>query len=352
MRIFTALSLGLVVVLSWPTLCYPQEVFEETAGLYSTRRIDASVAVNAQKMVVIQSVSTLRGTINIIADRVDEVSISYFKKAKANTRSKAIDYIDLIAIRLERTAKGIRLQLSAPNPAPWSELEAGLIEANLTVPESCLVEIAAPYFDIDADGPFKRFTVPSSLGELEVSDVSEQLELATANRRVSIERISGTIFVSTSNADLIAKEIFSIKEQARFRNDGGDIRIDGFVGEINVKTSYGRIDILDFEPRGNGNFIRGFSEPIVVDIKRITDEQVVINNRYEDIDITLPSDLSARLSLAVDEKGRIEVSNFVFTTDLVQYDRLNLVAGDGEALISASIRDDGNIFVRAIEEGE
>jgi hypothetical protein len=54
----------------------------------------------------------------------------------------------------------------------------------------------------------------------------------------------------------------------------------------------------------------------------------------------------------VDEEGRIEVKNFVFTADLVQYDRLNLVAGDGEALVSASARDEGNIFVRASGNGD
>jgi hypothetical protein len=244
MKTFAAFTLSLIVVLVGRTLCYPQEVFEKAAGLYSTRRIDDSVAVTAQKKVVIQSASTLRGTINISVDRVDDVSVSYFKKSKANTRSRAIDYIDQISVRLERTAEEIRLRLRGPNPATWAESEAGLVEADLTVPESCFVEIEALYFDVEAEGPFKGFAVPSSLGEFDVSDVSGPLELATSNRRVSIEKISGSISVSTSNAELTAREISSAGQQARFRNEGGDIQIDGFVGEINAKTSYGRIEMI------------------------------------------------------------------------------------------------------------
>ncbi len=352
MKWLTTFVFSVSIYLMWAAPSYAQEVFEETPGLFSTRQIGTAVPIGTQKKVTIQSASTLRGKINIATAEVSEVSVSYFKKSKADSKSRAIDFIDLIAVRLERIADGIRLQLSAPNPAPWTDLETGLVEAELTIPESCFVEIEAPYFDIEAHGPFEGVVVPSSLGKLEVTDVSKQLELKTANRRVSIEKISGDISVTTSNSELAAKDISSVDKQARFKNDGGDIRIGGFVGRVNVKNSYGRIEITDFEPQGSGNLIRGFSGPVIVDIKRITDGQVVINNRFEDIGITVPSDLSARLSLAVDKGGKIEAGNFTFKTDLVQPNRLNLVAGDGESLISGSIRGKGNIFVRTIEGEE
>jgi len=352
MKWLATLIFSLGVSLSGYAPCYAQEVFEEVAGLFSTRQMKAAVSIGIQNKIMIQSASSLRGKISISAAEVSEVSVSYFKKSRAGSQSEAIDFIDLIAVRLERIAEGVRLQLCAPNPAPWTDLEAGLVEVELTIPESCFVEIEAPYFDIKADGPFEGIVVPYSLGKLEVADVSKQLELKTANRRVSIEKISGDISVATSNSELVAKDISSVDKQARFKNDGGDIRIGDFVGRVNVKNSYGRIEITDFEPQGSGNLIRGFSGPVIVDIKRITDGQVVINNRFEDIEITVPSDLSARLSLAVDEGGKIEASNFTFKTDLVQPNRLNLVAGDGESLISGSIRGKGNIFVRAIEGGE
>jgi hypothetical protein len=347
MKRLTTFVFGAFISLTGFSTNYAQEIFEEAPGLFSTRQLKATAPIGTHKKVMIQSVNTLRGEIVIKADAVDEVSVTYFKKSKAATKSKAVDYIDLIAVRLEPITEGMRLHLSAPNPAPWSEQDAGLVEAAVIVPESCVIEIEALYFDITAEGPFEGMIIPSSLGNLEIADVTKQLKLKTANGRVSIERISGDISVATSNSELAAKDISSSGKQAQFTNDGGDIRIDGFAGEMSVKNSYGRIEITDFEVDGSSNLIRGFSGPIVVDIRRITDGQVVINNRFEDIEIALPNNLSARLSLAVDDNGKIDVSNFPFKTDLVEPNRLNLVTGDGEALISASIRGAGNIFVRS-----
>jgi hypothetical protein len=328
-----------------------QEIFEETPGLYSTRRLQTSLAMETQNKLIVQSASTLRGEITITTAETAEVSVDYFKKAKAESESKAIDYIDLIAVRLERVADGVRLRMSAPNPAPWSEQETGLVAAEVVVPESCFIEVEAAYFDVAAQGPFAGMIVSGSLGKLEVRDVTGLLDLETANQRVSVERVSGDISVSTSNADLTARKITCPDAPARFRNDGGDIRIEDITGKINVKNNYGRITISDFEVVGGSNFVRGFSGPVVVDIKDITDGQVVVTNRFEDIEITVPAELSARFSLAVDDDSKIEVTGFPFQTDLVQPDRLNLVTGDGAALISASIRGQGNIFVRADEEG-
>ncbi|MFQ6007485.1 MAG: hypothetical protein ACE5K8_00890 [Candidatus Zixiibacteriota bacterium] len=350
MKRFSTLLFGALLSLIGFSSCYAQEIFEETPDLFSTRQLQATASIGKHKNVVIQSAKTLRGGITITAEVVDEVSVTYFKKSKAASRSKAIDFIDLIAVRLEPVAEGIRLNLSAPNPAPWSEHEVGMVEAVVIVPESCVVEIEAPYFDIKAEGPFEAMIIPSSLGKLEIVDVTKQLKLKTFNRRVSIERITGDISVATSNSELVAKDILCLGEKAQFTNDGGDIRIKGFTGEMSVKNRYGRIEITDFDVNSSRNLIRGFSGPIAVGIRRITDGQVVINNRYEDIEITIPNNLSARLSLAVDDNGKIEVSGFPFKTDLVQPTRLNLVTGEGKALISASIRGAGNIFIRSTSE--
>lgn len=352
MRWLAAFVLSVSVSLSGHAPSCAQEVFEESRGLFTTRQMRDAVPIGTGNKVIIRSVSTLQGKIQITAAGGNEVAVSYVKKSKTDSRSKAIDFIDLIAVHLDGCPQGVRLELRAPNPAPWADIETGLVEAELIVPESCVIEIDALYFDIAADGPFEAVVVPSSLGKLDICDVTERLELETANRRLSIERISGEISVATSNSLLTAKEISSLGNQARFQNDGGDIEIDGFVGEIRVKNSYGRIKIAGFEPRAGRSIIRGLSGPIAVEITRITDAQVVISNRYEDIEVGIPIGLSARLSLAVEEGGKIEATGLPFTTDLVLRNRLNLVAGEGEAFISASIRGTGNIYLRAEQEGD
>jgi hypothetical protein len=79
--------------------------------------------------------------------------------------------------------------------------------------------------------------------------------------------------------------------------------------------------------------------------------QLVVSNRNEDIDITVPDSLSAFLSLAVDDNGVIEATGFRFTTDLLEANRLNLITGDGTVTISSTIRGEGNIYVRG-SQGE
>jgi len=352
MKLLLYLVLVPLLCLSMASAVFGQEIFREKEGSFTTRQLRASAPVAEGNHVIIKSVSTLTGKLTIVTADTNVVTASYFKKSKADTKSKAIDYIDLIAVDLDRTVKGAQVILRAPNPAPWSAAESGSVELELTVPEKAWVEIDAAYFDVDAEGPFTGLVVPSSLGRLEVVDVDGTLELATSNRRVSVADITGSISVSTSNSTLLGRNLRSSGRQATIRNNGGDVRIDRFVGEISLRNTFGRIELLGFEPTGRRNVIRGRSAPVVVEIVSLDNSQVVVNNHHEDIDITVPSDLSAALSLAVEEGGKIEVGGLKLIADLVQRDRLSLQAGDGEGMINGSTRGRGNIFVRGIGSGE
>ncbi len=331
-----------------------QEIYQDKSGLYYTRDLSASVAVRNGAKLVIKSASTLSGELEINADSAArKVSVTYVKRAKADSRSKAIDFIDLIAVDLDKIPDGVRLQLRAPNPAPWSETDfSGSVVVSVSVPPGTSLEIDAMFFDVNATGPFADVLVPSSLGRIEVSDINGRCHLVTANRRVVVENVVGRVSAETTNSTLTAVNIRSFDDLSSFRNSGGDIRIDGFTGELNVRNTYGRIEIFDYEPIGRNNVIRGRAAPVVLELRRISDAQVVLNNRLEDIDISVPDDLSAVLSLAVEEDGRIDVNNLKFRTDLVQKDRLSIVSGKGDSFISGSISGRGNIYVRGVETGE
>lgn len=327
-----------------------QEVVEKSKGLYATRELTTRAPMGPDDRLLVRSAVHLSGSIVLKAAEQDEVVIRYTIQAKTDTRSKAIDYIDLISVSLDQLPNQIRLDMRSPNPAPWHpQYESGIVEMEVALPKRCFVEVEANYFDITARGPFKGFVVPSSLGRMDISDVTERLELSTANRRVNVERITGFVSVSTTNSLLQANDIVGEGAQAKFRNDGGDIKIVGFRGSINVRNRYGRISVSDFQPRGTGNFIRGSSGPIILDIVDMPSGQLVVNNRHEDIEITIPDTLQAFLSLAVGEDGVIEATSFPFTTDLVQRNRLNLLSGDGRVEISSSIRGQGNIYIRGVK---
>jgi hypothetical protein len=326
-----------------------QDIFEKEKGLYSTAGLADTVGVEGQDNLVIKSAGSLTGTITITVAEQDEVSLVYYKQARALSRSRAIDYIDLLAITLTTLPNYVRMELRAPNPPPWdSNVESGMIDAELVLPAGFSVTMEAVYYDLVARGPLRKVEVPSSLGRFDIADVSESVILSTKNRRVALENISGEISVSTVNSSLIATNLSSGGKPAVLRNESGEIIVEGFTGEINVKNDFGRTVIRDFSPSGHGSFIRGSSGPIELEIVEMFEGQLVVSNRYEDINITVPDTLSAYFSLAVDD-GLIEAVSFPFVADLVERDRLSLSSGAGEAEIVASIRGEGNIYVRGVK---
>lgn len=327
-----------------------QDIYEIDNQFYSTKEIGKSVDIGQRKTLLIRSAESLRGHITLNAGDHKDITVSFRKQARAATRSLATDYIDLISVVTKAPPDMIVLFLKAPNPAPWnSETETGLVEIDVFLPRDFVVELEAIYFSVTAEGGLKSLLVSNSLGSFDIDGITEELTLATKNQRITLNHISGKINVSTTNAPLKAKNIVSPSDAAVFKNEGGEINIEGFVGQLNCRNKFGRIKITDFELYGDGNFIRSTSGPIEVALIAANEAQLVINNRYEDISISFPDTLSAYFSLSVDEDGSIEAEGFEFKTDLVETDRLNLIAGDGTVEIVSSIRGKGRIFVTGIK---
>jgi hypothetical protein len=349
-RVLLLLGWSVACLLMFVVTATSQEIVEKEKGFFSTKDLKLVTTITPQRTLFIKSAVGLSGKLEFQTDPGKNVTVTYTKQARAADRAKGIDFIDLITVSLTSAPDQVRLEMRAPNPAPWKKSdEAGTVEAVITLPENCLVDIDASSFDVSATGPFKSFVVHSSLGQLQVSDVTGALDITTSNRRITLEKISGDISASTTNESIIARDIVSATGQAKFRNDGGAIKIDRINGRVNIKNSYGRIDISDYRPTGTGNFIRNSYGPIILEIAQMKEGQLVVTNQYEGIELTVPDTLSAVLSLKVDEEGVIDAKSLPFRTDLVEHNRLSLRAGKGEADISASIRGKGNISVRGVK---
>ena len=327
-----------------------QDIFQAGNNLYSTEESLNTESCSEKSFIYISSAATLTGSIRISTSDEDSITISHFIKAKTSSKKKAIDYIDLISVNFSKSNKGYKIEMRSPNPKVWADNEAGIVEIELTLPKYCDIEIDAVYFDITADGPFRNFMVPTSLGRLTVDNVTGKLELATSNRRLKVSNVTGETYLSTSNSTLFATDIISPNKKITMYNEGGDINVDNITGEVNIKNKYGRIDINNYKPSGLLNKIRCDNGPIILEITEINATQILISNRFEDIELVVPRDISAELSLAVEEDGKIDVSNLPFKPDLVQPNRLNLITKDGASLITSSIRGKGNIYLRGRDD--
>ena len=340
----------LVLIFSGISSSQAQDIHEVENQFYSTKAINKSADFSKQRTLLIRSAESLRGKIFLQASDRKDISFSYRKQARAANRSVATDFIDLISVAVKTTPDMVVLSLKAPNPAPWnSETETGLIEMRISLPNDFAVELEATYFSLVSEGDLRAIAVPNSLGSFDIDGITEELTLATKNQRVTLNNISGRINVATTNAPLKATNIISPSGPAAFRNEGGEIDIEGIIGQVNARNKFGRISITSFELVGDANFIRSVSGPVEVALISANEGQLVINNRYEDISISIPDTLSVYMSLSVDENGTIEATGFPFKTDLVEQDRLNLISGEGTVEIVSSIRGKGSIFVTGIE---
>ncbi len=324
-----------------------QDIFEIERGSFSTPELVISRAMGQRRRVQVRSTENLTGRLRIETGPASNVVATYTKQARTDSRSRAFDYIDVISVTVDALPDYIRVDLRAPNPAPWSEnMESGQVDLRITLPVDCEVRVEALYFDVEATGPFAELNIPSSYGRLDVSRVTRKLELDTKNQRVTIKDVSGDITVSTTNALLSAAGVRSPSVASRFRNDGGDIRIEDVHGQINVRNSFGRIDIVGFVATGESSFIRGASEPIAIEVLSMPNGQLVVTNRYDDIEMTVPSDISAYFSFSVEDNSIIEAVSLPFRADLVKPNRLAFRSGDADVSISGSVRGKGNIYLR------
>ena len=340
-----------LMLLSWPLEIVAQTVFQAPDGVYTTREIKDKIKVGKRTVLQIKAAGNLPGKLTIGVEKTNEVRIAYFKRAKAKSMDEAVDYIDLIAVVLRSGPVDINLELRSPNPAPWAnDNQWGEVEAKITIPEYYSVLIEAPLFDVTAVGPIETMEIPSSLGRITITNVTRKLDVSTANRRLEVADITGEIYLYTSNSVLTAENLVSTGKRADIESENGDIRIEGFTGEFYVEGSYGRIKLSDFNITGRRNIIKGMSGPIELEIVGIDQAQLRITNRFEDIEINLPDRSSAAFSLVVAEGGKIEVSNINFKTELIEQNRMNLVSGNGNSIISGSVRGSGNIYIRGYDE--
>ncbi len=337
----------LAVCVSLVTSGFGQDIFEKDKGLYETAQITNTIAIGPQNKLIIKSAESLSGSLTITSAKVKQITVKSTKSAKTGSRSQAIDYIDLITVSLDKQGEMTRLELRAPNPSPWNEdAEAGMVDAQIVVPEKCALDIDAGRFAVEATGPFAAVVISSSLERVSVQNVNGLVDISTANQPVILKQARGEIAVATTNAPINASEIRVDGTPARFRNDGGETVLDDVFGAVNIRADYGRIDVRRFNPATGNSVIRGTGAPVLLQIDSMSDGQLVVSNSDEDIDLTVPESISAFFSLSVDPDGSIEARGMPFKTDLVQPTRLNIRTGESDANIRGTVSGKGSIFIR------
>jgi hypothetical protein len=337
-------GIAIFVILEIPLSA--DSVFPVGNDRFMSEEIVLESAITSEGKVLISSASNLSGRLNISVGESGKAVLEFRKLLKTGSETEANDYAGLIKADMKESSDGLRVFLRAPNPAPWEGTDnSAKINGRLLLPPNCRIDIDADYFDFIVEGPFKSIENRSSLGRLEVRGITERVNLSSVSEDIVLEDISGEISVATNNADIRINSMTTNSVPARIRNENGSVIIDGLKGGIDVKIDYGKLRISGADLVGLSSSIRAVYSSIKLGAVEVSNAEVDIADVDEDVELTLPADISARMILKVTSDGEIHTANLPVRPTTVDSNRLELIAGGGESLIKVDIEGGGDIVV-------
>ena len=357
------------------------------AESYSTGNMSATIS--GEGLLEIRTPQNLRCDIKIRTHSSSSVEAKYRVWAHAKTTEQEDRFIKLIEVKLDKNysrENTIRIRVLAPTTAPWEGMSYGVgVEMDVYVPEDFDIDTRSMYGQVDVTGPLNRAKVDCEYGSVNVEHIDEETDISSSysnvsvsylkgmitidakyseiiiedieiedgtglfkstNGNVTLENITGPLEVITNQSNIQASNIKTDNGCLLLRTDYGNIDAEDLSGELVVETSYGNIEMKDiYLPYGISKFETKYS-PIDVMIIDIDDAQLLVNNTYSSINLNLPSDISAKLTLSVDEGGKIHTQGLAIKPLTMESNRLVGIAGDGVAKIEANVDGIGDINIK------
>ncbi len=329
---------------------YSQALQQDSNG-FVTEPQDYVIPANKIRVIRINADEILSGEISVIAVNEQKYSLQLTKEIHVTNRTTAGKYADNILTTFTPKQDTVELRLTATKPTPWNnDTTVVSISVELTIPKQCNLVVDAPRFTLSAEGPLTSVINTTSRREMEIFSVDGKVDVRSTGGFVSIEQINGEISVANEAGKLEARDIVCRSGSGQFRNEGGDMFLENITGSISLKSVSGKVEISGFEPSTTErSYISNSQGPILLELKKINAGDIAITNRDDDIELRVPTELSAMLSLAVDQSSRIEVSNLQIIPELVLPNRLGLRMKEGSVQLNSTARGSGNIFVRGVE---
>lgn len=344
-------SIAFVLLSCIANSAYSQSLQPDTSGGFVTEPQQYVVPANRIRVIRIIADEILSGEISVIAVNEQKYSLELTKEIHVTNRTTAGKYADYILTTFAPKQDTVELRLTATKPVPWQDDTSIIsISIELTIPKQCNLIVDAPRFTLSAEGPLTSVINTTSRREIEIFSVDGKVDIRGSGGVVSVEQVSGEISVTNEQGRLEGKDIVCRSGSAQFRNESGDTYLENITGSIALKSVSGKVEISGFQPSATErSYIANAQGPILLELKNINAGDIAISNRDDDIELRIPTSLSAMLSLSVDQSSRIEVSNLQIVPELVLPNRLGLRMKEGSVQLNSSARGSGNIFVRGVE---
>lgn len=321
------------------------DILHKQGEIYVSNSDAVSIAVKKSERIVVNAAGTLSGQLKIVTGG-DLCTAEYVKRLKTTSASEAENYASMITVECNREDDEVVVSLRAPASAPWSGTDnSAHLDVTLTVPDSSAIEIATAYFDIEAVGPFREFTVDESLSQVSIENVVGEADIKVSNRPLTVKNVVGKLSATNKYGRIRLHNIRTGEETATIVNDNGEIQIDSFVGGLEVSTSYGNIIAEGVTLTGTRNRVKNVSAPITLILDSLTEGRLRVNNHYGPINMKIDGPVDAGFICKIGEESTINAEGFEMEPTLVYDDRLEFDVGTAKAEVRLTARGDGNIII-------
>lgn len=219
-------------------------------------------------------------------------------QAAGASLAKAQQLIERLGLAVRFQGGAVKVEtapLRAEMLASWSRLPSPVFQVEITLPTSCHVDASAHSGTLSAESLEGRIVLSATGGAIRCTDLSGRIELYAQASDVELDRISGErMLVHASGGTLTAKTLET--ERATLRLSNVDGQLDGIRSATQLHlagasaTAQAVSGELDAESYASDLHIR-FD----------TLEKANLHSVAGDLDLHLPSTLSAQLSLSAPE---------------------------------------------------
>jgi len=346
---FRAIVISTLIALSAGISSFGSDIIKSGPNRFETEELKLEASIAADEKIIFSSAPSLSGKIYVVAENINQVVFKYKKILRTAEQSTAVDYAEVIVVETQRSPDGLKILLRAPNPAPWVGLDdLTAVEGELHLPKNSRIEIDAVYFDVTMEGPFRSVRNESSLGRLDIKNVTDMLVLSSTNREINLKDVSGDISVSAGNADIRIENMTCDKKAAMIKNDNGSILIEKARGLFDIVDNYGKIRMNDIELTPGESRIEGTHCPARLEVRDIEKSDLVMTDDYESVELILKDTVAVLFTLGVGIESEIHVRGIPLTPIRIGRNQLEFVSGDSVSHITIDVGGNGNIDIEGV----
>lgn len=310
-----------------------------------TRSASGSVSGDIKKL-QLYTPGNLGGAATILTGDDNECRVKLECWARARNLKMAQEFTELVEMKLDMIDQVVTLRLTTPRNAPWEGTDYG-IKATLEVyvPEDIVVGTKTRSFALDISGPLEEVSVENDFGEITVTDISGRTDISGTYNKVELEDLQGQVDVETSYNSIRAVNIDTQEGMASLETSYASILVEDLTGQLRAVTSYAAIQVSGWELIDGRSQIATAHSRVDLGLTGMENSQLTVTNTFGDVNMQVPSDLSARLIFTVGNGGKIETNGILITPQVLQKTRLEGVCGEGDSEMEVDVQGIGRILL-------